>query len=404
MWQRILVSVGVIALVAGKARGANNFAEADMQGVCTGAKTLREAGSAASYVVEEMQKESERLTAILGQLWLVTGAAQAASNDTVVEAATQEAQKVEEKLAAVRRTTNKASALSTAAATISARLHEFVAMASAMTGKSDGTGYKCIAGESDTAERSVTQEQQIPDDCKALVTKPKDLKAAAKTLTAAGNVSLTPPAAKFETKAFADNENSAKECPLTVRSTGTATGLVQSGKVIFAGVIEADPSGPKEMAVKEDTNLTYLDTHTSLQKIKADLQALGNAVQQVTMERASVCTPLTGNAIRCSNAKIFAEKARQLAQETTNTHRENERQRMEIAQSQRGTARKQGTTHKTETGNTGASTQQHADTDPPSADTQVQDRKARNGLNTPHTVATRAATALLLVRAVAAQQ
>ncbi|KAH8616601.1 hypothetical protein ERJ75_000455800 [Trypanosoma vivax] len=85
MWQRILVSVGVIALVAGKARGANNFAEADMKGVCTGAKTLREAGSAASYVVEEMQKESERLTAILGQLWLVTGAAQAASNDTVAE-------------------------------------------------------------------------------------------------------------------------------------------------------------------------------------------------------------------------------------------------------------------------------------------------------------------------------
>ncbi|CCD17979.1 variant surface glycoprotein (VSG), putative [Trypanosoma vivax Y486] len=404
MWQRILVSVGVIALVAGKPRGANNFAETDMQGVCTGAKTLREAGSAASYVVEEMQKESERLTAILGQLWLVTGAAQAANNDTVVQAATKETQQVEKKLAAVRDTTNKASALSTAAAAISARLHEFVAMASAMTGKSGGTGYKCIGNDSPAETSSVTQDAQIPNDCKALVTRPPDLATAKQKITAAATVKLTPSSGHFTTATFNAAQSSGPRCPLTVKGTGSEAGLVQSGKVIFAGVIEADPSGGTAMAVKEDATLKALDTDTSLQKIKADLQELENAVQQVTMEKGSVCTPLTGNAIQCSNAKIFAEQARQLAQETTNTHRENERHRMEIAQSQRGNARQQGTTHKPETENTGASTQQHADTDPPSADTQVQDRKARNGLNTPHTVATRAATALLMVRAVAAQQ
>ncbi|CCD21506.1 putative Trypanosome variant surface glycoprotein (A type) [Trypanosoma vivax] len=375
-----------------------------MQGVCTGAKTLREAGTAASYVVEEMQKESERLTAILGQLWLVTGAAQATGNDTVVQAATKETHKVEEKLAAVSDTTNKASALSTAAATISARLHEFVAMASAMAGKSGSSGYKCIGGGSPAETSRVKQDAQIPNDCKAQVTKTTDLASDKQKITAAKTVKLTPSGGAFTTNAFNGAQSSGQRCPLTVKGTGSEAALVQSGKVIFAGVIEADPSGGTAMAVKENTALKPVDTDTSLKKIKADLQALESAVQQVTMKKDSVCTPLTGNAIQCSNAKMFAEPARQLAQETTHTHRENARQRMEIAQSQRGTAQKQGTTHKPETGNTGASTQQHADTDPTSADTQVQDRKARNGLNTPHTVATRAATALLLVRAVTAQQ
>ncbi|CCD20955.1 hypothetical protein, conserved in T. vivax [Trypanosoma vivax Y486] len=277
-------------------------------------------------------------------------------------------------------------------------------MASAMTGKSGSSGYKCIGGGSPAETSRVTQEAQVPNDCKAQVTKPTDLATAKQKITSAKTVKLTPNRGAFTTNAFNGAQNSSTKCPLTVKGTGSEAGLVQSGKVIFAGVIEADPSGANAMAVKEDTTLKALDTDTSLRRIKADLQALENAVQQVTMKKGSVCTPLTGNAIQCSDETVFAEQTRQLAQETTNTHRENERQRLEIAQSQRGTARKQGTTHKSETENTGDSTQQHADTDPPRADTQVQGLKARNGLNTPHTVATRAATALLLVRAVAAQQ
>ncbi|KAH8616611.1 hypothetical protein ERJ75_000455600 [Trypanosoma vivax] len=352
-----------------------------------------------------MRKAQERLTAILGQLWLATGEARAANNDQVVQAATKEAHSEEDKLAAVRDTTNKASALSTTADTISAQLQEFVAMSSGMTGMTGRTEYECIGGNSPSETSSVTQEAQIAHDCKALVTKPTDLATAKQKITEAAAVKLTPRnEGAFTTKTFAAGQGSGTQCPLAVKGTGSEAGLVQSGKVIFAGVIQQDPSGGTKLEVKEDASLKALDTNTSLRKIKAALQAVESAVQQVTMEKGSVCTPLTGNAIQCTNATIFAEKARQLARETANTHRENERQRMEMAQSQRGDARKHGEGHKSETENTGDATQQHADTEPTSADTQVQDLKARNGLNTPDTVATRAATALLLVRAVAAQQ
>ncbi|CCD18069.1 hypothetical protein, conserved in T. vivax, partial [Trypanosoma vivax Y486] len=231
MWQRILVSVGVIALVAEQGRGANNFAAADMKGVCTGAKTLREAGSAASYVVEEMQRRRQRLTSILSHMWFVTGAAEASGNDTVLQRVrrAREAVKTEEDW--IRKNMIMASGIAADAAAVSARLQEFVAMAGAMTGKQGG--YRCIGEGSRDAKATVSQRDQVPSECEENINSTETTEQAVERMESAAALKIGGRIeGQFATKDFNVDQSSGTACPLTVKGTGQDAGLVQSGKVV----------------------------------------------------------------------------------------------------------------------------------------------------------------------------